>query len=232
VPSLAQANKDAEDRLLLKEMYRKIGGVAIPKGEEVYFFQYQVKTTPRNTSFPVSSIKVDMFAGKDFSILKSSEVDVYQDKINSFSLMPQKKMIYWGDSKLGKGLQGPVDISSLKEKLFDSGKILSSLETGNKEKKYDKEILFEPGLSIRQKTGIESMKFLIDSKSKTIVSILLYYNSTIKIKSVQVDYLQMDFNYKHLSLSKNFKSKFLDNNGKLQSAYKGYQLVDVRNKKN
>jgi hypothetical protein len=226
---ICHAQDDAAASLqLVKEIFRKSNGTELPVGEEVYFFDYQVKTIMNNKDIRPSLTQVKMYVDKDKSILRSAQMEVYQDKQYSFMVLPTKKAIYWGDSQLGTVNKNQnQEMSVLQEKIFEMCKVKSSA-VSSAEGKYNKEIFLEPSDEFRKKIPVASVKFLINTKTKSIYKTIINYLPGNNIASIEITYTTVDYNYKSPVFIGSVKSKFFNSNGALLSSYKGYEVTDIR----
>ena len=190
---------------------------------------YQVRSKPRQYNTPETILRVKMRASKNQMEVVSSQIEAYQDKENAFTLVPSRKIIYWGDSQLNKkDTADRNDFLKLQSLALDHSKIKSckELRSGN----YDKEIILSPDAGLRKKFGFKEITFLINTKTNSVYRTLLSYTAG-QFEYVEVTYLSLNYREKTGGLNYSVKSKFLTPQDKLLAKYSGYELIDVRAKR-
>lgn len=84
----------------------------------------------------------------------------------------------------------------------------------------------EDELSKRLK--IETVEFVYSEEKKSIAKIMVSYNSTNPVTVQQIEYNNLDFNYKGAKITGSANGFIFDKKGNLQNSYKGFQIIDNR----
>lgn len=213
---------------LLKEVFRKVSMNDLPEDGKAYCFEYSVAVNMADKSSSSSNVKV--YLSKNYMQVLSDQAEIYQDLTNSFTVIPMRKMIYWGDSQLGRkddaGRNATGDMTLLKEKVLDNSRVkLCRSATGQG---YDREIVIEPEAQVKEKFQIQEVRFLINTGRKTIRETLITYTEGSQYRSVLITYTTIDYDCRKAKPNSASKAKIFKSDGTLQPEYAGYKVVDVR----
>lgn len=219
-----------EGLALVRSIYDKMQ--VQPKGSEVYYFSYSVRSTLRKAPAGkdrVSESSAEVYLSASQARFISKQIEVYMDDENAFTVIPAKKTIYWGDSNRGRD----------RDKYVNSMGILQdSLLAMCSEKEYravdmagaDRLLVLEPKTGTTKALGISRLLFYIDTKTKSIKKVTIEYPPGNEMESVEMTFRRVDFNYQATALKGRIRSIFIHGKSSLTPAYAGYRLIDNRKK--
>ncbi|WP_156027026.1 hypothetical protein [Sporocytophaga myxococcoides] len=221
---------------LLEHVFDKMNTKTLPETKKVYLFEYNVKTVLKDKSYHngVISSDIRLVAGTNYTEVISKDMEVYQDEVQCYSVIPSRKVIYLSDSQLNKkpSAEDQQNFAGLQKIILEKAKVKECKDVEDKEHRFDKEIHLELDPRISKELNMNRVDFLVDSKNEKVYQTNIFYPSNHKFQSVLLTYRNIDFNHKGQASVKPFKNKFLNADGTLKPAFKGYKLVDVRaNKK-
>jgi hypothetical protein len=220
---------------LLEHVFDKMNIKTLPENRKVYLFEYNVKTILKDKTYQNGIITSDvrLIAGANYTEVFSRDMEVYQDEVQCFSVIPSRKIIYLSDSQLNKTptAEDQQGFTGLQKVILERAKVTECKKVEDKEGRFDKEIHLELDPKLGKELKIDKVNFLIDSKKGKLYQTNIIYPTVHKFQSVLLTYKNIDFNYKGQAFAKAYKNKFLNADGTLKPAFKGYKLVDVRSNK-
>lgn len=193
-------------------------------------FEYQVRSKSRQKGTPESVTRVKMRAGKDRTEIISSQMEFYQDKIHAFTVLPSRKIIYWGDSQLSaKDTSRANDLHELQRRVFTHSTLKSCTVIENNSH-CDKQAVLIPDAELIKRFGFRDITYFINTKTGSLYKALINYAAG-PLEFVEMTYLDISYQ-EHAVGSDPVQSKILTPQGKLQARYSGYELIDMRAKRN
>lgn len=230
IPLFSFQLKEDDCMAFLKEVFKKVSISEMPASGKAYYIEYEVKTSLKDKSISPSVSKVNLWMGSDQMQVVSSQMELYQDKSNAYTVIPFRKTIYLAESTYGKEIGKDQDWNVLKSKVLENS-TLDYCKSTSTDGSYDREISITPSENVRKLFRITNVRFLINSTNKNIYKAILFYGPSEKIESVEVLFHQVNLDYKGPVLNTQLKNKFFNTDGSLKAPYKEYSLVDVRNNK-
>jgi hypothetical protein len=193
-------------------------------------FEYQVRARPRQKDAGESISRVKMRAGKDQTEIISSQMEFYQDRVNAFTVLPSRKLIYWGDSQQGikKDTAQTNDLHEIQRRVFASSTLKSCTAVENNSQ-YDKEFVLIPDAELIKRFGFKDITYYVNTRTGSLYRALISYKMG-PFEYVEVTYLEISYQADAV-WNEPVKSKILNPQGKLLTRYSGYELIDMRAKR-
>jgi hypothetical protein len=218
----------AAARRLLKECVKSLGEISVPAGKDVYYMSMTVKTDMRSRGTD-SETKMEVYLSEKQMHYVSNVLVTYQDMKDAFAIIPQRKMILWTrGGRKADGKEKMAVLTNFQDTLLTLSKVVSYkkiVENGNELKL----ITLEPHRQAIDKFNVARLEYIVDEKSKKIKRSTIYFLPTEDIAMRSIVYHEINLKYKGANISKPAYEQIFSSEGKLQTKYKGYQLVDKRN---
>ena len=201
---------------------------ANPAEGSAFYMVLEIKNEFFEPTNSPSSLKSEIYLTKDQMIYRSNLVSMFQNSIEAFIVVPANKQIFC------RNIDQDIDKDERKEKLLGAqlDLIKKCKVTDCYEEMQDSEkcllISMQPENDFIKKTNICRFIFTFHEKSELLKSMKVIYAKPSKVKSQDFIYHTLDFDYKP---QKNIpiEQYLFAANGKLNSKYQEYQLIDNRN---
>lgn len=214
---------------VIKQAYKKRNSPPSSSDQtQIYYLDYQITTILRDpTSNHITDVKV--FIDQKQVRFLSREMSIYQDESNSFTVIPDRKMIYWGDSSMNLAKEMRVKgVANLQNKLFDLVEVTQCKDVELPNSKADKQIALQLDDQAQKSFPYERVTFIIDTTELFIHKVILDYPKPSKIARIEITFNEMSYNYKTDILDEPLMSLFFDDKQELLPKYEGYRLIDHR----
>jgi hypothetical protein len=216
----------------LRDIYKKMNSIPeTTDGKTIYYMNFNIKTTLRKQSLEPSLSDVELMVGKNQMRYLSREMVIYEDEKNSFTVIPSRETIYWGDSNIGHNKnQREKRMTILQDTLFDLCSLEECRNVNQSKEGYDRIIVLKASSEAQKLFGMNKLTFFVNSITDQIKKISIEYPDNNQVSSVEMTYNSINYNYQKNNFSRPVKSFFMDDKQELLSAYKQYQLIDNRKK--
>ena len=228
--SFSSYKKGEQDCLQqIRDFYSTINSVS---KQGITHISFSVKTIMRpseKVDQPITNSEVEMFCSGNQSRYISKEISVFEDETNSFTVIPNRKEIYWGNSvrNLEKDKR-ERKLFILQDTLFDLCTIKECKKIAATSEGCDQLIVIGSNEKLKKIYDISTISFWYNSSSKQVKKILIAYPNSIPIISMEANFKIMDYNYQGNDLSTSVKKLFIKSGDQLIEKYKGYKLIDNR----
>ncbi|HMT27636.1 MAG TPA: hypothetical protein PKD91_00010 [Bacteroidia bacterium] len=228
-PLYSQPFKD-DCKELLVQYVKDMAKITKPVKNKVYRLKYTFETINKPGS-PDKNISVaaDMILAADKSSFESNVISMYADSKNGFMILPHQRQVIWGPGgNAGYTEDNFKMISAFQDSLIRYSKLISC--TGLKGNGGDlKQIILEVPSNIQNRFFVERLMLIYSNSKKQIVKVVQYFNDQSPMDKMIVNYEEMDFDYNKKG-DFNAYNKVLTASGKLRPEYKGFELIDNRDK--
>jgi len=219
----AQKNNECITELLKIEEKNSIKN--FKEEDKVFYLNYVVTTTDWEDQVIVSNVKV--YKGKDNMHFFSEQGQIFQDDNDVFVVLPiQKIIIVNATNKELNNVRLGNDFYQFRKSFLDSCEVTKcEVSLKNPEvKTLELKVHHDMGGLLH----IVKMSYKYNTKTEKIISTVTTYNKDYKVKRVE-----MIFNEINLSYDYKFnkaRRQVLDKSGRLLPKFKGYELMDDRDK--
>ncbi len=230
-PLYCQVAEESDCMDLVKQAYEKRNFPPQSDNQDhVYYLGYQIKTIfreKRQIPHHISDVKV--FINQKQTHFISNEMSIYQDESSSFTVIPDRKVIYWGGSSMNMAKEIRLkNFSLLQDKLLDLAKVQECNDIRLENSKANKQVILLLEEEAQKSFPYDRVTFLIDTAEQYIHQVFLDYPEPNKISRIEVTFNEMSYNYQTHILDKPLISLFFNEKGELLPEYKDYQLIDQR----
>ncbi len=191
----------------------------------VFYLNYKVRTTDWDNQTVDSNVKV--YKGKGNLYFFSEQGQMFQDEKDFFLILPiQKVVIMNSTNKEMASAKFGNDFFQFRKGFIDSCEVVRC-ETPPQTP--DIKILeMKVKDDLGGKIHVKKMIYKYNVKTEKIISTVSEYSKDYKVKKIEMVFNEVDLNndYKFGKARK----MVLDRNGRLLAKYKGYELVDDREK--
>ncbi len=202
-----------------------------PGSDNIYFLNYDLSVFMRDSlKYPPQKTQIRILKKQLRSHMVSEELSVYQDSMDVFTIMDDRKTIYRdkpGSLQLINQARTAQAIM-LQDTLLALGEVVECNNIDGRKKKADKQITLAFTEEDRKVLPYERLTFHIDSKNNYIHKILVRYPAAHQMARIEIVYKELNYNYKTTLLDKPVASLIFDSKGKLLPKYKKYTMVDNR----
>ena len=227
-PALGQTKQECKK--WLQESFHSLQSYTLPQGKNVSLFEYEVKTVFRNQPVASSTIKVKMIIGENYREVISPQMEMYQDSISLFTVIPLRKMIVWTDSDLKQKKAGKNDFIQAQESILKQSTLASCLRDPQGEA-HQFVLIVEVNPEKHQALPIQKVTYQVDTLHKTIKKAILAYPLSSRIHYMEFKPLRMERQAKNRKVPTQLEHSFFTSDKKKVARYQQYQLVDNRTKK-
>lgn len=174
---------------------------------------------------------IEFVIGKEQMHYKTPEVIVYIDTKDNFTIIPDRKVIYWSNSMLEIEKEKRIKaFTILQDTLFSISKVIECKTKINTAEGYDKIVTMEPMEKWKKVYPYMRYAFYISTKEKAIKKVIIDFLPQYEFTKIELRYNKIELNYTKVSLMDPVKNIVLTADGKLNSTYKAYTLIDNRAK--
>lgn len=218
---------------LIEEIFNKMYSDAKPSNKTTYV-NYQVTTKARKQiidgKLATSVADIKYYCNNNTVWFFSDELKMYRDEKYTFSIIPRRNAVYWGESpKDVKSKDVFSEVRKLHDSIFKNCKNVICEEVKNIIG-VDKLVKIELDKKWKELFQIQSISYYINSKNKTIAKQFILYTDKKNVEYVEYLFKDVIYNYTKVNLNQSIKNIFLDKNLKLKAPYDKYQLIDMRKK--
>lgn len=207
---------------VIKKIYQDMATMQKPQGEERFYFYLQVTALGEDNEKIAEEIKI--YQSKDQIHTFNKGLEMYVDKSTFISVDHQEKVIY-----LTKNTQSTLSaaqqiVGNYTTAFWDKAKLLSSNDNNGVVELTFSVPKLDPSTEL-----VERLQVNINKDQTRLLSVALFFKPGNKLKSQQVDYVSMDYNYKgNYQMTQSLISRFRTPSGELKEKYKNYQWIDAR----
>ncbi len=220
----------------VKSCYARLSELSkTPLGKQVYYVSYTVRavSVDSSASLPVSTVQ--MWINKNGLMIKSRDMEVYQDEADVFTLLPRQKLILRSQTLPASMARHEAKrFGMIQDTIFAVSKVLSCKQNGAL-----KTIVIEPSARAKERMNLDKLTFVINSAQGRIEKIRLEYTTAYiqqqanKVKVLEYTFNDLSFDYQGQKPAAQVKKKFVDHQNRLTAAYTqaGFKYMDNRKKK-
>ena len=202
------------------------------ESKQVYYVNYTVRTVSQdslNDGIAESNIEMWM-AGKRMQ-LKSTEMEIYQDEDEVFTVLPRHKMLVRSDRLPNEDNSRGEQAAFFQDTLFALSTVSQCQTMG-----HQKRIIMDVGATGQQLYQIKQVRFDINLDREMIRQVRVSYTDSYRSSfpsmhnTAYMDYIvhELNYDYKERIKLPIVAGLFLDRNGRPKGAYADYELVDTR----
>lgn len=218
----------------VKQLYKELSDWSInymdTKKPGTFHFAYAVKTVLKDSTINdrVLTDNVDMWVSGSLMEIHSSNMSIYQDSKEVFTVIPDKKLVVRSDA-IKDYTRNKTNSLVLQDSVFNRGKLKSCKEI----KPGIKEVILSLDEAAIEDYGIKGLEFTIDKKENRIVRVLIHYESSqgsmAMVKNLEYVFKVMK-NEPDKKMNTNVSKYFMGSRSELNKQYGTYKLVDSRGK--
>lgn len=219
----------------LKEIFRHMQQERPSGDQRVYYLNYAVKTVMADSAkHPPRESTIELWSKGKLMEIKSSEMLVYQDKDEAFVVIPSKKMIMRNDAMPDQREVLQKQNALVQDTLLKRSSIQSCRQV--KGDGYNKVISLLMNEQGRELSGIMKAEYDVDTESKQVKHVRVYYTENHPARMgqdlvyTQYSFRRTSYDYKGKTLSDKVETKFMKDGTRLKETYKGFSLIDNRQK--
>ena len=210
--------------------YKKMKTTFEPTDETAMNVNYTVTSIPHKSEGAVPYIsKVDFTFDEEKQIMKSKEVNIYNDGKQTFTIVDLKKMIYISNSK-GENNHLEDRLGIFRDSLFSTRHIENCEHVCTKDVENISYAL-ELNETGKELFGITNINYEISKKSDQLVSASISYTKLNKVKELQITFNKVQT----VTVSDFSKAatqfQVLKSDGSLIERYKDYKLINLTKEK-
>lgn len=221
---LCQSRVDSDCKQLIKKVYRDLEDRYTQPDNGVFQWGYTTKIKMQEEdSWSVTN--VSLFATAEKSFLISEQVEVYEDKRTTVSVIPSNKAIYIHDSTPGIQKKERIrQLTSFQDSLLLYSRVGNCQDMAGNRKKVEL-ILNDTGKKI---FNADKAIFILDIKKSTVVQTEMKYLPSHRMSQMIIVFHEDKKNYNANITDSSALGMVFGANGKLKDQYKGYKIYDSR----
>lgn len=222
----------------LKGIYKKMNAInSTPSKGKRYYMDYTVRTATDDSSRAgITASRIQTWMDDKHLQIKSKEMEIYQDDLDVFTVLPQQKIVLRADADKHAGKDKLRKTTFIQDTLFSLSKVTECQDL--KDDKANKKIVLSLNTIGQERFHISKITFLLQTEKQEVKKIRVDYvqkRKEARTKNNEIVYVEYTFNEISFDskkvLNDKVKDVFLHSESELNSNYKGYKLIDNRNKK-
>jgi hypothetical protein len=160
----------------------------------------------------------------------SKEMVVLRDSKNTFSILPQKKVIYWTDTFIKENsADAYADLRKMQDSVFKKcDKVECVSVTG---KAYNKQITVYLNKAMSAYMQMSSVVYCINNQNHTLHEVVVNYIPKMQFKTIKYVFEEQNSDYKQVNMTVPVTTLVFDNGTTLKKQYAAYKLIDSRKNK-
>lgn len=211
---------------LLYNYIEQFAEMELPERKNAYYLKIKLENNPREKSqksrYP--SDLVEIINTKNQLVYNTNNFSIYQDQEDLFYVYHFQKIIQWSNSTRNNEeiMQKSWDLSKLQKKLIDISEISEC-----KDDTINSNIYKHIRINLPQSyvSDIANCEYYYNTNKNLLEKVIVYYSDSHILDNKVVEFLEVNFDYKPISLKK-AKSEIFDRKGKLLPKYSSYKLVN------
>ena len=232
---LIQVRAQEKCKQELKDIFRQMQN-AMPSGDQqMYYLNYAVKTVMADSAnHPPQESTIELWLKGKLMEIKSKEMLVYQDQDEAFVVIPAKKMIMRNDAVMDQKEVLQKQYALVQDTLLKRSTVHSCIAV--KGNGYNRVITLRMNEQAQELSGMYQAEYYVDTEAAQIKQVRVYYTENHssgmgqELLYTQYSFTKTSYDYKGKTLHDKVENKFMKNAVVLKEAYKGFSLVDNRQK--
>ena len=177
----------------------------------------------------INSSTFEVISNKKNSRIYSKEMIVLRDEKNTFTILPQKKTIYWQNTFVKeKGADAYNDLRKMQDSVFKHAeKVDCKTVTGQA---YTKMITVSLDKNMAAYMQMKKLTYCIDDKKNLLSKVEVEYLPNNNYENIVYVFNEQNYDYKKADMTIPVQNLVLENDKTLQKLYAGFKLIDTRKK--
>lgn len=223
----AQPVSQQECLSTLRQAYKDSREQMEKRKDGVLHLEFSTKTVMREAYGGESrEVSVTLLSNEYFSLLRSDELNVFQDTTTTVNIIPDKKLLYiLNGTHLKSRNIVAGQISLFQDSLFHSSEVLycnKLTRNGIPTQKI--------GIALHDKNKkrykIEKLEYLLEDDE--LKNIKIWFTPESPVKVTEITYKKVDFSSQQV-VNENVLSYVFDHGNTLKKEYQNYKVIDTRN---
>jgi hypothetical protein len=198
---------------------------------KVTYLKYNVITTlsvkDKNDKYIVNDSEFEVISSNNRARIYGKEMIVYRDEKNTFSILPQKKIIYWTNSYINKNNNDVYkNLKIMQDSVFLNNERVDCKDI--KGQPYNKEITIFLGKKVKTSMKINSVTYCLNTSKKSLSNVSMVYMPNQPYQKNVYVFKEQNFDYKKENLNTPSIDLVFENKNKLKKQFEGYKIIDNR----
>ncbi len=221
-----------ECMVALKGLYSKLDFKKSQMSDKIFYLNYTINTTLKQSlGGATNRSKAEVIANKSMTCFKSKEMNVYEDKKKSVSIVSSRKLIFINDYIGDKSKSGYLKyFSFMKDSLF----YYSSVSFCGEDKIASGEACNRIQIKVNDNKvkmfNVRTIDFYFNKTDSVFKQINIKYNEQNNFSFLEVIFNKLDYNHHDSSELNDPLTEIFDSNNVLKPFYREYKLIDNRKK--
>lgn len=180
---------------------------------------------------PVKPAKtnVEFVIGKTQMYYKTAEAVVFIDTTDNFTIIPERKVVYWSNSMLEVEKEKRIkSFSILQDSLFQMSELVECKTQVNTAEGFNKVVIMQPMEKAKKVYPYKRFSFYINTEQKKLKKVVVEFPAGFEFTKMELIYNKIETQYTGEELNKTAKSKIVTGGNALNDQYTGYTLIDNR----
>ncbi len=206
---------------MLKAYNKQMRSMTMPKGKQVYYFNYTTEIDYWDESMPSQKVTTKMYIGENRTFYFSNAMDVFiDDEIMATVIKKERKIVFNANPKKTNYIKGYQQIYKIQDMVLDKGKVLkcATIKDGKSELILDAKNIEVEGLFIDQ------IKYIYESESGKLIEATSSYTDEYDIKKLRYQIHDLKFDGQYKGFTK-VQKRFFNSKGDLLEKYKDYEII-------
>jgi len=205
----------------------------LTEGSTVSYMKYTVTAKlhekDNNDKNIINSSTFEVISNKKNSRIYSKEMVVLRDEKNTFTILPQKKLIYWQNTFIKeKGVDAYNDLRKMQDSVFKHAeKVDCKTITGQA---YTKMITVSLDKNMSAYMQMKKLTYCIDDKKNLLSKVEVEYLPNNNFENIVYVFNEQNYDYKKADMTIPVQNLVFESDKTLQKQYAGFKLIDTRKK--
>lgn len=210
----------------VKQTFAKVDSIRVPDMRYIYRYVMTIKLETRDKKMGgMHSNKIELVMGNGLYTMKTSQVEIYSDSVESYTVLPFKKVIY-RDNSILKSMPDSL-LNPMRSKVFSMVSSVQCAEQVIAGVNYTKTVC-QMSRQASQQYQIASIRYLMDTKLGKVSSAKITHTVDSPLIATEILYHHSGQETRPMQYANGVKPLLFSATGVLLPAFKGYQVIDLR----
>lgn len=181
----------------------------------------------KNDKNIVNSSEFELITMKEKARIYSKEIIVLRDEKNTFTILPQKQMIYWANSLIkDKSVDAYGNLRKMQDSILKYSDKMDCKAV--KAQRYNREVAVYLNKKMSEQMQMKKVMYCIDDKKNTLIKVLVDYLPNNQFETIVYVFSEQNTDYQKADMNIPVVNLVFESGNKLQKKYAGYKLIDNR----
>ncbi|MEM6342943.1 MAG: hypothetical protein AAF927_03650 [Bacteroidota bacterium] len=202
-------------------------GYQVPEGK-AYYMDYSVSSELRGAENQAGVERIQAVLTANQIRVQSDHMEIYSSPIETFTVLPLEKKIYWADSdnRFGSGVRQQYTFR-LQDSLFAYSTV-KTCHTVSKDTQDLQRVVLQLSEKGKRSLNYQELDFLFYPDQKKLFSSIITFGDRGQYERIEMRFFEISYDYKGQFSPIDFNETYIRNGKLVSDKYADYDLIDVR----